>query len=114
MGHFFEDGGFTMVPMLLLGFLLVGVAGLEALRPQARLRGVAVSLCAAMAAAGALGFVMAVVATLRNSQEVEDAIRIKVVLAGVAESSNNLVLALLFLVLAACLLAVGSFRGRAA
>ena len=39
MGHFFEDGGFTMLPLLLLGFCLTAVAGLDALRPQARLRG---------------------------------------------------------------------------
>ena len=113
MGHFFEDGGFTMVPILLMGFGLTGVCGLEALRPSARLRGVAISLSGAMAAAGGLGFVMAAITTLRASLELPDEVRLKILLAGLAESANNLVLALVFLVLAGCLLAVGALRGRA-
>ena len=113
MGHFFEDGGFTMIPILVLGFVLVGVAGLDALRPGARLRGVIVSLGAAMAAAGGLGFVMAVVATLRGTQQVTDnADRIVIIIGGFAESANNLVIALVFLVLTAMISAVGAFRGR--
>lgn len=115
MGHFFEEGGFTMIPLLLLGFLLTVVAGLEALRPAAKLRGVAVSVGAAVAAAGGLGFVLGVVTTLRASQQAEgEAIPVRLILGGVAESANNLTLALVFLVLAACLLAVGALRGRTA
>ena len=113
MGHFFEDGGFTMVPILLLGFVLVGVAGLDALRPAARLRGVVLSLAAAMAAAGVLGLVMAMVATLRNTQQVTDnADRIVIIIGGFAESANNLTLALVFLVLTALISSVGALRGR--
>ena len=113
MGHFFEDGGFTMLPILLLGFILVGVAGLDALRPAARLRGVTLSLGSAMAASGALGFVMAVVATLRNTQQVTgEADRMVIIIGGFAESANNLVLALVFLVLAALISSVGALRGR--
>ena len=111
--QFFKDGGFTMVPILLLGFCLVGASGLDALRPAAKLRSVMLSLAAVVGTAGTLGFVMAVNATLRNSLEAGDGERIKMIIAGVAESANNLVLALVFLVLAALISAVGAFRGRA-
>jgi hypothetical protein len=113
MAGFFEAGGFTMFPLLVLGFCLVGVAGLDALRPAARLRAAVVSLGVAMAAAGTLGFVWAVVATLRNAQEItNDSDRVATAMAGLAESANNLVLALVFLVLAALVNAVAVVRGR--
>lgn len=110
--HFFQDGGFTMVPLLVVGFFLVCVSGLDALRPAAKLRGVMLSLGAAVAAAGTLGFVMAMVTTLRVAQEIADGDRAKLIIAGAAESANNLVLALVFLVLAALISVVGALRGR--
>jgi hypothetical protein len=111
--QFLEDGGFTMIPILVLGFCLVGASGLDALRPAARLRPVMLSLAAVVGTAGALGFVMAVNTTLRNCLEVADPQRMTMIIAGVAESANNLVLALVFLVLAALISAVGAIRGRA-
>ncbi len=111
--QFFNDGGFTMVPILLLGFCLVGASGLDAFRPAAKLRSVMLSLAAVVGTTGTLGFVMAVNTTLRNSLEAGDEVRMKMIIAGVSESANNLVLALVFLVLAALISAVGAFRGRA-
>ncbi len=70
------------------------------------------SLGAAVAFAGALGFVLAVVATLRGSQEAGDGERVPVILARIAESSNNLILALVLLMLAALISAGGALRNR--
>lgn len=108
--NFFADGGFTMVPILVFGFCLVAAVGLHALRPQPRLRAVAWNLAALVGATGLLGLVMAMIATVRSSQPVEWPERSSVLLVGFAESANNLVLALLFLGLAALGSAVAAWR----
>lgn len=111
--NFFADGGFTMVPILVFGFCLVAAVGLHALRPQPRLRGVVRNLALLVGASGLLGWVMAMITTVRASQSFEPVERTPVLLAGFAESANNLVLALLFLGLAALGSAVAAWRDDA-
>lgn len=108
--RFFEDGGFTMLPLLALGFCLVAVAVLNALRPQQRFRAVAWSLSGAVGVGGVLGCVLACIATMRNTQEVPDELRMRVLVAGFAEGANNLVLALVFLLVAALISAFAAWR----
>ena len=108
--QFFEDGGFTMFPLLALGFCLVAAAVLNAMRPQQRFRAVTISLGGALGVGGLLGFVLAVIATLRNTREVPDEVRAKVIVAGFAESANNLVLALVFLLIAALISVIAAWR----
>lgn len=114
MTTFFNDGGFVMIPILLAGFLLTAASTLQALRPiPVRWRTLKL-MAAGVATLGVLGFVMAVVATIRNSSEAPDwDTRSKMLLGGVAESANNLTLMLVFLLISAIACTVGSMRERA-
>lgn len=111
MATFFSDGGFVMIPILLAGFVLTALSALQALRPVAYRWRTLKLVAAAVAVLGLLGFELAIVATIRNSHEVEALEqRAKMLLGGLAESANNLTLMLVFLLISAIACAVGAAR----
>ena len=115
MLQFLIDGGFTMIPLLLAGFCLTAAAVLYAARPSERLRAVARNLGAAVLFGGLLGGAQAVHTVFRVAATGEDAeTRMQIVLGGLSESANNLVLSFFFLTLAAVVLSVGAWREKRA
>lgn len=115
MWQFIEDGGFTMFPLLAAGFCLTGVSVLYATRPTERLRGTAFNLGVVVLFAGLFGGAQAVRTVLRVAASAEDAdAQHRIVLAGLSESANNLVLAFFFLSLAAVLVTAGAWREQRA
>ncbi|MFO0595465.1 MAG: hypothetical protein U0228_09180 [Myxococcaceae bacterium] len=115
MGQFFADGGYLMVPILLMGFGLTALGTLQATRPQEHRWRAVKWLAVAQLSLGTWGFVAALVATVRNTQDVEDlSLRARILIAGAAESANNLTLALIFLTIGGTLSAVGAFRSKPA
>jgi len=115
MLQFMMEGGFTMIPLLLAGFCLTAVSVLYAARPSDRLRAVARNLGAMVLFGGLLGGAQAARTVFRvaaTAESVDD--RSSIVLAGLSESANNLVLAFFFLALAAAVLSVGAWREKRA
>jgi hypothetical protein len=110
---FLMDGGWTMFPILLAGFLLTALSTMQALRPVARRWTTLKLLAGAVGALGVLGFNLAVVTTFRNTQEMPDDVRAKIIVAGTAESANNLTLMLVFLLISALVCAFASTRESA-
>lgn len=114
MMTFFSDGGFVMIPILLAGFLLTAASAMQALRPITTRWRTLKLLAGVVSALGVLGFVMAVVATIRNCSDAPDwDQRSRMLLGGFAESANNLTLMLVFLLISAIACTVGSMRERA-
>jgi hypothetical protein len=110
IGMFIEAGGWGMFPTLLFGFFLVASAALYLFRPRAgglRLPG---ALLALTFGAGLLGTLVGVVNTLRWSTSAPEAERAQVLVMGVAESANCLVLAFILALLAGVLVTVGVAR----
>lgn len=110
LGRFFEAGGFGMFPTLAFGAALAAAAVALALRPGARRAWLAAALGLLTLAGGTLGFLMGVVNTLRYVQEVQAADFWRVVCLGVAESLNNVVLAVVFVVVALLAASVAALR----
>lgn len=114
MVTFFNDGGFVMIPILLAGFLLTALSTLQALRPLTTRWRTLQLLAGVVSTLGVLGFVMAVVTTIRNSSEAPDwTQRAHMLVGGVGESANNLTLMLVFLLISAVACTIGSMRERA-
>ena len=110
--NFVADGGFVMVPLLLLGFALTGVAALQALRPVEARWPLIRSLGALLSLTGVLGFVLAVVSVLRGATSMPGE-HATILLAGLAEAANNLTLTLVFLVIASLGWTIGAARQKA-
>ena len=115
MWQFFTDGGFTMFPLLAGGFGLTAASVLYATRPTERLRSAALNLGLVVLFAGLFGVAQAVRTVLRVAATAEDAdAQHRIVLAGLSESANNLVLAFFFLSLAAIAVTLGGWREKRA
>ncbi|MFT3712412.1 MAG: hypothetical protein QM817_32595 [Archangium sp.] len=110
MVNFFMDGGWTMFPILLAGFLLTALSTMQALRPVPRRWTTLKLLAALVGVLGVLGFVLAARTTIHNTQDATDDVRMKIIVAGLAESSNNLTLMLTFLLISCAVCAVASTR----
>ena len=112
--NFFRDGGFGMYPTLIFGFALVAAAAMYLLRPERRRVALPVCLGLLTLGSGLLGFTTGMVNTLRYIQKVPPGEQLQIGALGAAESANNLVLALIFVVLAALLASIGAFRASRA
>jgi hypothetical protein len=111
MGEFFNDGGFGMWPTLLFAFVAVALGVLAVLRPSGQLLPAVAFAGGATFFSGLLGFCMGLLNTLRFAQqqtEFEQAVRIAMV--GTRESTNNLVLGCIPVVITCLLGAVAAFR----
>ena len=108
---FFRDGGWGMYPTSLFGFLLVAAGVLCVIRPERRYVPLLLSLGAMTLGSGLLGFATGLVATFHYLPRVADVSqRFTIAALGCAESLNNVVLALILVVLAAVLSAVAAGR----
>jgi hypothetical protein len=107
---FFRDGGPGMIPTTLVGFLLVASGVLYVLRPERRFVPLLLSLGVVTLGAGLLGFVVGVVKSFHALPQLPSELRFTVAALGCAESLNNVVLALILIVVAGLLAAVAALR----
>lgn len=107
MGMFFEEGGFGMYPTLVFGFLLMASAVLS-LR-QAERRWLTFVMAGLTTASGVLGTSMGLINTMKYSAKSALEERVLIIAQGTAESLNNLVLAMILVVLALLVSAVAAF-----
>lgn len=110
MGQFFAEGGAGMFPTVLFGFIFFASAVLYTLRPDRKLGPIVVAFGAATLASGLLGLAMGLSSTMGYLHKVEPAQQLIIGATGVAESLNNLILALLLFLPATLVAAVGAFR----
>ncbi len=110
MKDFFAAGGFGMYPIAVFGFLLVAVCVLYVLRPQARYQRLAITLGITTFMTGLLGTSLGVILSARYIYHVELARQLGVFALGIEESLHNIVLALILVVLASVIFAVGALR----
>lgn len=113
MVEFFKEGGAGMFPTALFGFLFFASAVLYALRPDRKLGPIVVALGAVTVASGLLGCAMGVSATMNYLQQAEPAKQLVLGAAGIAESLNNLLLAMLLFIPTGLVAAAGAFRASA-
>ncbi len=112
--HFFRDGGWGMYPTVIFGFLLVASGVLCLLRPERRFAVVTLALGAATLGAGLLGTFTGFIATFRYLDRVALDQRFTIAALGCAESLNNVVLALILVVLASLLGTLAAVRAALA
>lgn len=109
--HFFRDGGWGMYPTTVFGFLLVLAGVLCVLRPERRFAHLGLTLAGLTLCSGALGTVTGFVTTFRFLHQVPDLDRRFTIAAfGVAESLNNMILALLLVTFTGVLGALAALR----
>ena len=97
---FFLDGGWGMYPTTICGFLLLGVGFLYLLRPSPRYTALLLCLGFMTLTAGVLGTLTGLIATFRYLQDVPPVDQLKIAALGCAESTHNMVLALVLTFLA--------------
>jgi hypothetical protein len=113
MIHFYVAGGWPMLPVSVFGFFLVAVSVLYALRPSARSARLAVTLGIATWAAGLLGTATGICLSARYIGHVVVGKQLEIFALGIEESLHNVVLALVLVVIACAIFAVGAARGKA-
>ena len=111
---FFQDGGWGMYPTTGFGLLLVAASVLLVLRPEPRRTMLVASLGVVTFASGLLGTSVGVVNSFHYLSQVPKAEQLEIATLGCAESLNNLVLALIIVVLAGLIASLASLRLRAA
>ena len=100
-GEFFRDGGWGMYPTAICGFALLASGFLYLLRPESRYTPLVFCLGFMTLIAGVLGMLTSLITTFRYLQNVAPADQLKIGALGFAESTNNMVLALILTFLAA-------------
>ena len=114
MGTFFEEGGWGMYPTMVFGFLLVAAAVFTLLRPERRWP-LVVSLGVATFGAGLMGTTVGVINTMKYVvHKAPEADRLVFMAQGVAESLNNLELALFIVIPTALVCAAAALRAARA
>jgi hypothetical protein len=101
-----------MWPVTLFGFGFVAVAVLHALRPDRKLGQLVISLGAMTLGAGLLGTTMGINTTMRFLPTAPAAEQFNIACAGIAESSNDLILAMVLFVIGALAASVAGVRVR--
>jgi hypothetical protein len=110
MGNFLNEGGFGMYPTLVFGALCVLAAVAIAFKPERRLVPMVLALGVTTFGSGMLGTVMGFIASLRAITQVPATDRLTIAMVGAAESLNNMVLALVLVVLSALIASVAAAR----
>lgn len=108
----FRLGGWGMVPTMIIGVLAIGIALQYALSPKRRRRTLVGVLSLLTLAAGLLGFVTGVMATLDGSDGMPN--QSALIMAGTFEALYNLSLALGLVVIGGIVTAVGVWRSGSA
>jgi hypothetical protein len=107
---FYQNGGWGMYPTTIFGFFLVASALLLLLRPERRHVPLVAALGVVTLSSGVLGTSVGFINSLRYIQEVAPDQQVRLAALGCAESLNNLVLALLIVVVTGLLAAVAALR----
>ncbi len=110
MVTFFLEGGLAMFPTLLFGFLCVAAGVLNVLRPARGYLALSVATATATLLSGLLGTCLGVMSTFRYLQTVPAGEQFSIATMGIRESLNNLVLALIPLIVAALLPSIAAVR----
>jgi hypothetical protein len=106
----FIEGGFGMYPTSIFGVLMIGAALLYAVRPQRRFVPLLASLGVVTLSSGLLGFSVGVVKSVQAAAAMPPGDHANLVMLGFAESAQNVVLALMLIVLSGLAAAVGAAR----
>jgi ABC-type proline/glycine betaine transport system permease subunit len=115
MKDFFLAGGYGMYAISLFGFVLVAASVLYALRPGPRYQRLTVVLGITTFMTGLLSTSAGIGLSARYIHQVAPERQLGILALGVDESLHNIMLALIFVVLASLVVAVGAFReGKAA
>lgn len=108
--HFYAAGGSSMHVVLAFGLMLVAASVRFASRPGAARQRLAAWLAVVTTGAGLFGTVAGICISARALSEVEPSEQLQVFALGIEESLHNLVLALILVIAAALIAAVGAFR----
>lgn len=111
---FFRDGGWGMYPTVVFGFGLVASVVLYLIRPERRWLVLVACLATSTTGAGLLGTSVGIVKSFRYLPEVPDRERLMIGALGCAESLNNLILALIIVVLSSLIASAGAVRSALA
>lgn len=106
----FREGGFGMYPTLAFGLLLLAVGVAYALRPERKLVSLFTILGIVDFLCGAMGTVMGVVATFLHVAKLPEPEQFATTMMGLAESLQNMALALILVVLSTLVMAGGALR----
>ncbi len=107
MGMFFEEGGFGMYPTLIFGFVLMASAVLSIRHPERKW--LTFVMGALTSASGVLGTSMGLINTMKAVAKTPADQQLVIFSVGTAESLNNLVLAMILLILSLLVAAVAAF-----
>jgi hypothetical protein len=107
---FFAAGGWPMYPTSVGGFHLVAASLLYAWRPERKTARLLIPLSAVTFAAGLLGTTSGMCQSLHYIPRVPEANQLTILALGCEESLHDLVLALILLMLAGVLSAIGMVR----
>jgi hypothetical protein len=110
LSNFINDGGFGMYPTMLFGALALASAVAIAFKPERRFLPAVIAFGITTFASGLLGTVMGIINTLRYVARAPETDRATIVMIGAAESLNNMVLALIVVVLTALIASVAAAR----
>ncbi len=108
--NFYQNGGWGMYPTTLFGFFLVASGVLLVLRPEKRYLPLVSGLTLVTLCSGFLGCSVGFINTFRYIQDVAPEEQLKIAAVGCAESLNNVVLALMIVVVTTLLGCVGALR----
>jgi hypothetical protein len=108
--HFYAVGGWGMHPVTLFGFLLIAANVLYVLRPEPRYLRLAVALGVVTFGAGMLGTATGICTSALYLDHIEPAMQLQIFALGIQESLHDLVLALILIVVACLVTAVGALR----
>jgi len=114
MTEFFTGGGLGMYPIALFGFATVACAVLFVLRPERRFLPAVVAFGTTTLASGVLGFCLGISSILNIIAQVNEKDQRAILAMGTSEILNDLILALLLVVVAAFIVAVGTVRSARA
>jgi len=113
LSEFYVAGGWGMYPVTIFGFLLVAASVLYVLRPHAKHRKLVGTMGVVTFASGLLGTATGICASARYLEKVEPVRQVQIFALGIEESLHVVVLALILVVIAGLLTAVGSIRPQA-
>jgi hypothetical protein len=110
MKDFYLAGGYAMFPVSAIGFLLVVASVLYALRPGPKYQRLSIVLGITTFTMGLLGSASGICLSTHYIHQVATEKQLGILAMGIDESLHNIVLALIFVVLASLISAVGAFR----
>jgi hypothetical protein len=108
--NFFQAGGWPMYPVAAFGVLLLATSALYLFRPEPRMARIALTLGVVTFATGLLGAVIGVCMSLHYIPRVAAEKQLTLLALGVEESLHDVVLALMIVVVAGLIAAIGHLR----